>query len=153
MQMTERKRKEISESLYAAKREYEEALEAQRDAASAGDLSENAEYETARQTVERLSKEIGKMEADLADAEIVLEDNSPRITIGSTIDVTRVDSKGNKVGETRRFVYDAAGDTVIKHVLGANSSLGQVIYNGTDGIYSIPDNGGIDYLVKKVRNV
>lgn len=150
MQMTEKQYKEISQKLYAAKQEYEEALFAQRDAAEAGDLSENAEYETARQAVERLSKDIGKMESDLASAEIVLEDSSPRFTIGSIIDVTRLNPDGTPAGEKRRFRYDASGDTVMKQVLGVKSSLGQAIHNGVSGIYTIPNNGGIDYLVEKV---
>lgn len=150
MEMTERMYKETSERLYAAKTEYNKALEAQRDAASIGDLSENTEYETARQLVERLSKEISKLETNIREAEIVPEDLSPRITIGSVIDVTRLDANGNPVGEPRRFLYDASGDTILKGVLGVKSSLGQAIYNGTDGVYTIPDNGGIDYVVRKV---
>ena len=150
MQMTEKKYKEIVEKLYLTKAEYEEMLVAQRDAAEAGDLRENTEYETARLAVERLSKEIAKMEIELSEAEIVPEDNSLRITIGSTIDVTRVDSQGQPVSATRRFRFDSSGNTVIMGVLGAKSSLGKAINNGTDGIYTIPDNGGIAYLVKKV---
>lgn len=150
MQMTERQYKEMNERLYAEKKEYSEALIALHDAAEAGDLRENAEYESSRQEVERLSRSIGKLESDLASAEIILENKSPRFTIGSLIDVTRLNADGSSAGPTRRFRLDANGNTIIMGVLGIKSSLGQAIYNGTDGIYTIPDNGGIDYLVKKV---
>lgn len=150
MQMTERSYKQTERRLYEAKKELSVALEAQRDAASIGDLSENTEYETARADVERLTKEIDRLETSLRDAEIVPEDNSPRITIGSVVDVVRLDRDGKPVTEPRRFRYDASGDTVLMGVLGVRSSLGQAIYNGTSGVYTIPDNGGITYRVTKV---
>ena len=149
MQITETRYKKMESQLKELRRKFDEAKEANKIAASAGDLSENTEYETSRLEVERLNGQVRDLEDKIRNAEIVAVDRSPRIVIGSVIDVVRVDSSGNPVGQERRFRYDVSGDTILQRVLGVQSSLGKVINNGTSGIYTVPDNGGIQYRVTK----
>lgn len=119
-------------------------------AREAGDLSENEEYATARSKQSTLTTRISALRREINEAEIVEDDNSPIITIGSVVDVTEVSSDGTPLGETRRLTVESSGDTVIRKVLGVNSQLGSTILNGTSGIYRITNRGGIYYKVEKV---
>lgn len=150
--MTEARYNKLSKELVAVKAKLEVALVEQAAAQELGDLRENTEYETARMVSESLVKKKAELEDELANAQIVENDNSPRITVGSTVDVCRVDAKGSPVEDARRFVVEAKGDTVIQGILGVNSPLGKVILNGTNGIYRVVENGGVQYQVKKVQN-
>ena len=151
-QMTEKKYKELRRQYLKVKSKLEEAMTEQQKAQDAGDLRENEEYATARARTEALTKQKAAIEKLLSEAEIVPEDRSPRITIGSVVDVCKTDASGNPIGQKRRFVVEQTGDTVMKGVLGIKSPLGKVILNGTSGLYKIPDNGGLVYSVKKVLN-
>lgn len=151
-QMTEKKYKTLRGEYLKVKSKLEDAMAEQQRAQDAGDLRENEEYATARTRTEAITKQKAELEKLLSEAEIVPEDKSPRITIGSVVDVCKVDDSGNPIGQIRRFTLDQTGDTVLKGVLGITSSLGKAILNGTSGLYKIPDNGGLTYNVKKVLN-
>lgn len=150
MQITEKQYKRKVQQLKDVKEELMHMLELQSEAANEGDLKENEEYHTARAAAERLAIEKDKLESEIADAEIVAIDNSPRISLGSLIEFYKVDSDGKPLSEPRRVHLEASGDTVIQKILGINSSLGKAVLNGTDGVYTIPDNGGINYYVRKI---
>lgn len=149
-QMSETRYRKLKEEIVSVKKKHEEAMEAMAVAREFGDLRENEEYSTARRNSEEYARRIAEIEEELNNAEIVTDDHSPRITIGTTVDVCRVDNDGKPLEEPRRFRVDAHGDTVIQGVLGINSSLGRAILNGTSGIYRVVDNGGVIYNVKKV---
>ena len=153
MQVTEKKFIELKKELAVVTNELETALEAVGNAANLGDLSENEEYATARAAASRLQARKAELIKTLDEAEVIASDNSPRISLGSTVEVTKVNSKGEALGETRTFVLETSGDTVLKKVLGVESPLGKEILNGTDGIYTVQNNGGISYRVKKVLDV
>lgn len=153
MQITEKKYLELTRELHSVKLELEASLVEQERAAAAGDLSENEEYATSRANSERLNNRKHELEGLLSDAEIVPIDSSPKITIGSTLDVTRVTKDGTSLGETRRFVLESSGDTILSKTLGVESPLGREILNGTAGIYFVHSNGGIYYKVDKVLTV
>lgn len=148
--MTEKRFRSYERELEHVKSQLEESLIAQRNAQDLGDLSENEEYATSRKHSEELAARRSELELLLAEANIVPVDRSPRISIGSTLEVCKVDSDGNPLGSPRVFTFEEKGDTILMGVLSTQSSLGKVILNGTSGIYRIPDNGGISYLVKKV---
>lgn len=148
--ITEKRYREYERELEHIKESLDEVLAAQQAAQDLGDLSENEEYATARKRSEELSARRAELETILAEANIVPVDKSPRITIGSVVDVCQLDSNNDPIGETRRFTIEEEGDTVLMGVLGIRSSLGRVVLNGTSGIYRIPDNGGLTYSVKKV---
>lgn len=150
MKITEKRYLELTKELQGIKASLESSLEDQAKAAAAGDLSENEEYATARANSERLGKKKRELESLLAEAEVTAIDRSPQIVVGSTVDVTVADSKGNPLGESRRFVLEISGNTVLDGILGVDSPLGREVLNGTDGVYFVHSNGGIYYLVKKV---
>lgn len=153
MQITEKKFMELTRELHTVKNALEESLVEQAAAAAAGDLRENEEYETSRANSERLSNRKRELENLLSDADVVQNDNTPRISLGSTVDVTKVNADGTPLSETRRFVLESEGDTVLKRTLGVESPLGKEILNGTNGIYFVHNNGGIYYHVAKVLTV
>lgn len=149
-QMTETKYNNLRKELLRTKAKLNESMIEQQRAQGLGDLRENEEYITARARTESLSQQKSSLEVLIAEAEIVPEDHSPRIGIGSVVDVTPLDNQENPVGSTRRFTLEFKGSTVLDGVLGVKSSLGKVIMNGADGVYKIPDNGGLMYRVTKV---
>lgn len=150
MKITEKRFLELTREMRTVQDELSRSLEEQSKAAAFGDLSENEEYATARANSERLMKRKRDIECELSDVEIVPMDQSPKISLGSTVRVTKVSKNGESLGETRQFVLESAGDTVLKGILGVNSPLGKEILNGSDGIYFVHVNGGIYYKVEKV---
>lgn len=149
-QLTERAYKEKTLKLQSVVKSLEKAKAEMRRTVTAGDLRENAEYDAARDSMITLSKMKADLEAELEEAEVVAEDNSPRITIGSLVEVCKVDRENKEIGKPRRFRIEERGDTVIAGVLGINSSLGKAVLNGTSNYYDIPDNGGLRYRVTKI---
>lgn len=150
MQITESKYIELKKELHAVKQALDASLREQELAASQGDLSENEEYATSRANSERLNNRKHEIENILNEAEVVSNDSSPRISLGSRIRVTRVTKTGEPLAESREFVLDSEGDTILKGVVGVDSPLGKEILNGTDGIYFVHNNGGIYYNVEKI---
>jgi transcription elongation factor GreA len=55
------------------------------EARSQGDLSENAEYDNARDEQEKNQAAIDEIEAILSDVEIITESNSDAVNLGSTV--------------------------------------------------------------------
>lgn len=147
MEITENKYIELNKELHEVKKALELSLEEQRIAAAAGDLRENEEYATARANSERLLNRKSELENFLVEATVVEADNSPIISIGSRIRVTRVDVSPS---EAREFILETSGTTILDGVLGVDSPLGKTILNGTDGIYTVHNNGGIKYKVEKI---
>lgn len=82
------KRKEVAESLEYAK--------------SLGDLSENAEYQEAREWQANIEDRISKLESILKSAEIVSAYHGETVGIGSTVSV-------QKQGETANKIYKIVG--------------------------------------------
>lgn len=150
MKITEKRYLELTKELRVVQEELTKSLAEQSRAAAFGDLSENEEYSSARANSERLLTRKRDIESELNDAEIVPMDSSPKISLGSTVQVTRVTKDGKPLSDPRQFVLESAGDTILKGILGVNSPLGQEILNGSNGIYFVHNNGGIYYMVEKV---
>ncbi|MEK9131542.1 MAG: transcription elongation factor GreA [Patescibacteria group bacterium] len=77
------KRKQVAENLESAK--------------SLGDLSENAEYQEAREMQATIEDRIRKIETILQDAKIVSFHHTDKVEIGSTVTVRKVGDKTTKV--------------------------------------------------------
>lgn len=150
MQMTVNRYKQKKLELLDLEHQYEECLDNINSAAAKGDLSENAEYQSARDEAEQILNRKNRLKEELTNVEIIESDISKRISLGSVVDVTQLDIHNKPIKETRRFTLEEHGDTVVQKILGAKSPLGKAILNGTDGIFEIPDNGGRKYFVKKV---
>lgn len=78
-----------------------------------GDLSENAEYDEARNDQGRLEAEIAELEAIINNAEIIDEDSLSKdvVSIGSKVEIELL---MNKKGTGRKFVY---------HLVSSSSNL------------------------------
>lgn len=65
-------------------------LEALKDARAQGDLSENADYDAARDEQAQIESRIKEIEGILKDYEIIKEDHSNKVNIGKTV-IVKVD--------------------------------------------------------------
>lgn len=86
--MTESGYKNLEEKLQYLKNERRKEIKAKlQEARSQGDLSENAEYDSAKEEQAILEQEINEIEYRIANAEIISYDElqSDKITLGSTI--------------------------------------------------------------------
>lgn len=79
--------KELDELRTTRRREVAEQLEYAR---SLGDLSENAEYQEAREMQAAVEERIGKLEAILKNAKIVKGAKSDNVGMGSTVTVQKL---------------------------------------------------------------
>lgn len=86
-------RKEVAESLEYAK--------------SLGDLSENAEYQEAREWQANIEDRIAKLEAILKSAEIVSSHHGANVCIGSTVIIQK---KGDSINKTYKIVGSEEAD-------------------------------------------
>jgi transcription elongation factor GreA len=80
--------KELEELRTTRRKEVAEQLEYAR---SLGDLSENAEYQEAREMQAAVEERIGKLEAILKNAKIVRAGKSDSVSMGSTVTVQKID--------------------------------------------------------------
>lgn len=151
-QMTEKEYQHKKLRLSSAREDLEQSLEDMKSARAAGDLSENSEYDAARDRYREIQSEIVQLSNELENCEIVHDDNSPVIKIGSHIAVTKLDDAGNVVGERREFTVAQKGDTIITKVIGVTSPLGKVILGKSSGVFDVVCNGKKRYKVEKILN-
>ncbi|HSI20958.1 MAG TPA: transcription elongation factor GreA [Verrucomicrobiae bacterium] len=115
-----------------------------------GDLSENAEYDAAREQQSMIEGRIEELEALLKKARVIDEDpsNHDKAVIGARIEV-EVD--GDK--EVYQLVSSAESDPASGHI-SVESPLGKALLGAKVGQtveVSIPDGGTIGYKVKKIN--
>lgn len=91
--------KELDELRTTRRREVAEQLEYAR---SLGDLSENAEYQEAREMQAAVEERVQKLESVLKNAKIVRGTKSDTVGMGSSVQVT-------KVGDTDKHHYTIVG--------------------------------------------
>lgn len=109
------RRKEVAEQL-----EYARSL---------GDLSENAEYQEAREMQSAVEERIGKLESILKNAKIVKAGKSDGVGMGSTVTV-------QKVGGDDKHVYTIVGAEeadIIKGKVSYHSPLGAALLSKKKG--------------------
>ncbi len=129
------KRREVAEDLEHAK--------------SLGDLSENAEYQEARQAQAETEVRISKIEAILKNAEIVISHHSTIAEVGSTITI-------QKEGEGNEKIYNLVGSEEADSASGKisiNSPLGTALQGKKAGdafILSTP-SGKMSYKVVNIK--
>jgi transcription elongation factor GreA len=92
--LTQEKLDELTKELdYLKKTKRREVADSLEYAKSMGDLSENAEYQEARDMQAEVEERIGKLENILKHAEILQMHKGGNITIGSTVDVKKAGDK------------------------------------------------------------
>ena len=89
------RRKEVAEQL-----EYARSL---------GDLSENAEYQEAREMQAAVEERIQKLESILKNSKIVRGSKSDTVGMGATVSVQRVAGKGAPAAGEDKYTYTIVG--------------------------------------------
>ena len=129
------RRKEIAESL-----EYARSL---------GDLSENAEYQEARELQAATEERIGKLEELISNAEIVSHKKSDTVSMGSRVTI-------QKNNEKETHVYEIVGSeeaNMMERKISYISPLGEAMMGkkkGDDFSFETP-NGKQKYVIKNLE--
>jgi len=129
------RRKEVAESLEYAK--------------SLGDLSENAEYQEAREMQENLEERIAKLEAVLQSAVIVSERHGGNVGVGSTVVVKRA---GENATRTYRIVGSEEANTA-EGKISNRSPLGVALIGKKKGEMAsfMAPKGNISYEIVSIE--
>lgn len=129
------KRKEIAENL-----EYSKSL---------GDLSENAEYQQAREFQANIEERIMKLEKLLKSVSIVVSHHSEVVEIGSTV---KVHKKNEKMDHTYQIVGSEEAD-MAKGKLSNQSLLGSALMGKKTGeVFSIETPIGlVNYKIVSIK--
>ena len=125
-------RKKLEEEIQALEKELREELpKALKTAAALGDLSENADYQAARERQELVKARLGQLQKRLADLSLVNFDKIPkdRINLGSTVVVLDVD-KNEEV--TYRLVTSEDANAA-QGLISTTSPIGRSLLNKRDG--------------------
>jgi len=109
------KRKDVAEKLEYAK--------------SLGDLSENAEYQEARENQASVEKRILELEVLLSNAEIVEKHHSSVVGVGSIVVVQKVGAKT----ESKYFIVGSEEADVATSKLSNISPFGEALMGGKKG--------------------
>ena len=121
-----------------------ENLEALKDARAQGDLSENADYDAARDDQARIEARIKEVEGILKNFEIIKEDTTNKVNIGKTIVI--------KVGDMEETTYTIVGSLEANPLEGRisnESPIGKGIIGSKKGqTVKIKTETGLDVLVK-----
>ena len=121
------------------------------DARELGDLSENSEFETARQEIWVVESQIGELEKNLAGAEIIKDDQimRDRVDLGAVVDATDLDKKFKD-----QFMLVGDGETRTDYdCVSSSSPLGQAILGkkvGETVEFDAP-RGKIRYKIIKIE--
>ena len=123
-----------------------ENLEALKDARAQGDLSENADYDAARDKQAEIEGRIKEIEGILKNYEIIKEDHSNKVNIGKTVVL--------KVGDYPEKEYTIVGSletNPLKNKISNDSPIGKGIIGSKKGAtISIKSETGKDVRVTVV---
>ena len=125
-------RKKLEEEIQTLEKELREELpRALKLAASLGDLSENADYQAARERQDFVKAKLGNLRQRLADLSLVNFDKIPkdRINLGSTVVLLDVD-KNEEI--TYRLVTSEDAN-VTQGLISTTSPIGRSLLNKKDG--------------------
>ena len=103
-------------------------LQALKDARAQGDLSENADYDSARDEQAQIESRIKEIEGILKNYELIKEDHSNKVNIGKTVVI--------KVGDLPKTTYTIVGSleaNPIKNKISNESPIGRGIIGSKKG--------------------
>ena len=129
----------------------DEVAEQLKEARSFGDLSENAEYDEAKNEQGKLYSRIGELEEILTNAVIIAESDMPsdQVTIGCTVTVTPAAG-----GASRSFKIVGSQEADAMHgVISEDSPFGKGLMGAKEG-QTVSVNapaGEIKYVVNKIE--
>jgi transcription elongation factor GreA len=123
-----------------------ENLEALKEARAQGDLSENADYDAARDQQAQIEARIKEIEGILKNYELIKEDHSNKVNIGKTVVI--------KVGDLPETTYAIVGSLEadpIRNKISNESPIGKGIIGSKKGAtVSVKTETGRDVIVKIV---
>ena len=123
-----------------------ENLEALKEARAQGDLSENADYDAARDQQAQIEARIKEIEGILKNYEIIKEDHSNKANIGKTVVI--------KVGDLPKTTYTIVGSLEtdpIRNKISNESPIGKGIIGLKKGAsVTVKTETGRDVIVKIV---
>jgi transcription elongation factor GreA len=125
-----------------------ETAEAIKTAREMGDLSENAEYQSARQDQERIEGRLDEIEHILANSELITAGKSQKIGLGST--VTLKDDKGKEM--VVQVVGTIEADPIAQKI-SDESPIGQALLGKKEGdsVEISRPSGATSYVVHAIR--
>ncbi len=148
--LTKEKQKELTDELdYLKKTKRREIADNLEYAKSMGDLSENAEYQEAREQQAEVEERIEKLEQILSHAEILPEHRGSLAGVGATITIEKVSDKSEK---TYQIVGSEEAD-ISKGKISNESPLGKALIGKKKGEvfeFSTP-SGKVSYKVVDVK--
>mgnify|MGYP001328109620 FL=1 len=125
-----------------------ETAEAIKTAREMGDLSENAEYQSARQDQERIEGRLDEIEHILANVELITVSNKKQVGLGST--VTLKDDKGKEL--VVQVVGTIEADPTAQKI-SDESPIGQALLGKKEGdnVDIVRPNGATSYIVHGIN--
>ena len=141
---------EIEEELDHLKNERRpEVIKALKDARALGDLSENADYDAARAEQAQIEGRILELEKILENAEIIENNNSGKVSLGSTVVISYEDDDEN---EEYRIVGSKEADPS-DNKISNESPIAKAIMNAKAGdICEVESpNGSYTIVLKDVK--
>lgn len=129
-----------------------EIAEKLKEAISFGDLSENSEYEDARNEQAQVEKRISDIEEDLKSVEIIKATvNHDKVNMGSMVTVQDMD---NKEIETYKIVWGTESDILASPPMISNDSIvGKTLLGKKVGerVKVKTKSGTFEYTVKEIN--
>ena len=125
-------KKKLEEEIQSLEKELREELpRALKTAAALGDLSENADYQAARERQDFVRVRLGHLKQRLSDLSLINFDKIPRdrISLGSTVIVLDVD----KNQETTYELVTSEDASVDRGLISTTSPIGRSLLNKRDG--------------------
>jgi len=119
-------------------------LEALKDARAQGDLSENADYDAARDEQAHIEARIKEIEGILKDYEIIKEDTSNKVNIGKTVVI-----KVSDLPEQEYTIVGSLEADPLNHRISNESPIGKGIIGSKKGkTVTVKTETGRDVKVK-----
>ena len=123
-------------------------IKALQDARSQGDLSENADYDAAREEQSRIEARIAEITEILKNVKIITKDSSNRVTTGKNVTI-------EFIGMNKTESYDIVGTIEadpFEHKISNESPLGKVILGHDKGTtLTVVTEKGKEFRVKFIE--
>ncbi len=146
--LTEKQLKELKEKLkYLETVKTREVAKMINDAASFGDLSENAAYSEAKEKQAFLQREIAELRETIKEAKIVKKENNNKIQIGSIVSVDSGD------GIIRFEIVSQSQADPINGKISYESPVGKALIGKTIGDKAEVVLGNGEKIVYKIKKV
>ena len=120
-----------------------------------GDLSENAEYDAAKQEESQVAAEIKELEERIKNAVIIEKSGTHKVSIGNTITVEYLGEL--EEGEDREMTFQLVGETeadFAKGKLSNESPLGKALVGKKSGEvvrFTTPQGGLEEYKIVNIK--